>query len=224
MTPSEDSFNRQRGLTNADREFLVSDRSEMDENLRRQKWHRIRERVRSVVQDFPLLLEHLPPDRLGQIFYPEDRDLQAELSDGMIAAMALFFLQRAQWAQHADPPEGFPDLEGFSDPVFEWNHLVREAVAEALWVHNLTLQEYKGFSIETNTEAMEELRQRFLAGDRLSLEEFETLQREGMNTDLRNMAYVKIADMLEEPSHDPNSRETEDASDTDGSAPDSTGG
>ena len=185
MTDETDPFDRPRGLTSSDRAFIEADRSNISDNTRRQKWYRIRERVRSMILDFSLLLEHLPDDQLEQIFYPDDREERRGLNRSANAAMALFF-----YRQYLNPDAPKEVLENPGMSMARQNSLVRAGLEQMLERRGEDLYEYDYFGYSTAPPDLEDLWRRFRSGEALTHEQFETLQRQWSRRDLRDWVMV----------------------------------
>lgn len=187
-------LDRDRGiLTPSDRKFLIGDRDDYEESSIRQKWYRIVNRVRNSIQDFTLLFETLPPNRLGQIFYPGDRG-DADRSDiyqSMRAGLALFFLQQYEEPNQMDLPESWNvPPERFFFPQHRQNRLVERGLRRALESRGEQLHEYEYFEYKTEPLNLENLWRRYQSGEPLTMEEFETLQREATTADIQWQARV----------------------------------
>ena len=184
---SDDGSDRERGiLTPTDREFLTGDQSEYTDASIRQKRYRINRRIRESIKDFSLLLEHLSQDRLGKIFHPEDQETRNELWEGVRAGLALFFLQQYEESRHMNLPNDWdvsPDR--FFIPPHEQNLLVEAGLRRALKAREESLHDYQEFEYRTAPLDHRDLMRRFNSGEPLTLEEFETLQREATTDDMR---------------------------------------
>lgn len=218
MTDESDDFDRPRGLTSADRAFLAADTSHIDDGTSRQKMYRIRQRVRSMILDFSLLLEELGPDQIVQIFAPpeeQDEEGTDEIDTAMTDAVALFFVSFID--RKAADEEGW-DAQ-VPHPDANVRRLVREGLRRALGERGLSLFEFE-LSYSTESPDIEEIRERFLAGEYLTHEEFDVLDRaDVIDMDLRDVAYVRyspaVRDALIKGNDLPDGLNREEITDTD---------
>jgi hypothetical protein len=188
MAPETDD-DRPRGiLTPSDRAFLRGD-SDLEEASARQKWYRIGRRVRESIRDFSLLVEALSSDRLRKMLYPDDKDEFGAVSEGVCDALALFFLRGYERPTEGDPPEGIRWNLNLDEDVHQ-NMLVKEGLSRALKQRGKSLHEYENFEYLTTPRDLDGLMREFRNGDPLTLDEFETLQREATNVDLSEWAKV----------------------------------
>lgn len=201
MTDSSHSFDRPRGLTNSDRRFLAGEEdSDISASLERQKRYRVRERARSIILDFSLLYDHLADDEIERIFSQEEADLEdwGSLQDAMGKALALFFYQF-----HLTKSTPKRSVKGLV------SRALRMAVNRAGLMLPLTQFE---FNYEVESADFVGLQQRFIAGEKLTYDEFEVLRRQSFLEDLTDKVVVQRIPPTKRASDD----DSEDANSDDG--------
>lgn len=178
-----DSFDtgRDRGvLSEADRQFLLDRDGYEEEYSRQARNHRvneIKERTRNAIRDFELLLDHLNPEEVADIFDGFDDDSPGTVAwppsaKSMLALCIVSFYDRG-----IDHPDKLTDM------------LVEDSIKKALEARGRELDSYQHLSFNRQA-SIEELQRRFEEGHALTYEQFQRLQREGATVDLTNTVTV----------------------------------
>ena len=184
--PDYRDFDRPRGLTKSDRAFIAGNRDSYTEDSKRQKWYRIRRRLRSSLVDFSLLLEELEPERVVEIFSTHgqgsaDGVEAGYIDEAMVDALAFFI------ASFYDEAEVGGNTIGADVNV---RTFLEAGLRYGLEARGLALHDFD-LTYSTSPLDLDKLLLRFFNGEELTLEEFETIQREASIVDLRQYASVR---------------------------------